>query len=54
MIIQEIIVLLIFALAVAYLIRKFFFKSNSSEASCGSAQCGCSKKAYQNPTNFMA
>jgi hypothetical protein len=40
---QEIIVLIIFALALAYSIKKFFFKSKKSGSVCGSAQCGCDK-----------
>lgn len=40
---QEILVLIIFAFALAYLIKKFFFKSKKSAPTCGSAQCGCHK-----------
>jgi F0F1-type ATP synthase membrane subunit b/b' len=45
--IQNIIVLLIFVGAIAFLIKKFFWKSPISSAkkksskSCGSAGCGC-------------
>ncbi|MBZ9779723.1 FeoB-associated Cys-rich membrane protein [Psychroflexus sp. CAK8W] len=38
---QEIFVLIIFLLAVSYLVKKFFFKSKSKSTACGSGQCGC-------------
>ncbi|WP_081606522.1 FeoB-associated Cys-rich membrane protein [Psychroflexus gondwanensis] len=38
---QEILVLLIFMTAVAFLIKKFFFKSKTASSSCGSGDCGC-------------
>ncbi|WP_371811632.1 FeoB-associated Cys-rich membrane protein [Flavobacterium sp. M31R6] len=39
--IQEIIAFVILVLALAFLIRKFFFKKKSDK-NCGSGDCGCS------------
>jgi len=39
--IQEIIAFSILVIALAFLIRKFFFKKNSNK-NCGGSDCGCS------------
>ncbi|MFO7744059.1 MAG: FeoB-associated Cys-rich membrane protein [Psychroflexus sp.] len=41
MMLQEIIVWLIFLIALGYLVKKFFFKSKKESSACGSSQCGC-------------
>nr|WP_093368411.1 FeoB-associated Cys-rich membrane protein [Psychroflexus sediminis] len=38
---QEILVVVIFFIALGYLIKKFFFKSKKADSACGSSQCGC-------------
>ncbi|MFT5254278.1 MAG: hypothetical protein ACI87N_003346 [Flavobacteriales bacterium] len=39
--IQEIIAFVILALAVAYLLRKYFFKKKKAAGNCGTDDCGC-------------
>ncbi len=45
--VQNILVILVFAIAVGFLIKKFFWKSSLSSAkkksskSCGGTDCGC-------------
>jgi hypothetical protein len=39
--IQEIIAFTALGIALAFLIKKFFFKKNKSDKSCGSDDCGC-------------
>lgn len=38
---QEIIAFGILGIAVAYLIKKYFFKKKKSDKNCGSGDCGC-------------
>jgi hypothetical protein len=38
---QEILVYIALAVALAFLIRKFFFKKKKSGKNCGSDDCGC-------------
>jgi len=38
---QEIIAFITLALAVAFLLRKFFFKKKKNDKNCGSGDCGC-------------
>ncbi|WP_091257481.1 FeoB-associated Cys-rich membrane protein [Flavobacterium omnivorum] len=40
--IQEIIAFAALAVALAFLIKKFFFKKKKSDKNCGSGDCGCS------------
>ncbi|AWI25025.1 FeoB-associated Cys-rich membrane protein [Flavobacterium pallidum] len=39
--IQEILAFSTLALALAFLVRKFFFKKKKSAKNCGSDSCGC-------------
>lgn len=39
--VQEIIAFVILAVAVFYLIKKYFFKNKKSGKDCGSDGCGC-------------
>ncbi|WP_084157725.1 FeoB-associated Cys-rich membrane protein [Flavobacterium frigidarium] len=38
---QEIIAFIILALAVGFLVKKYFFKKKKSSKSCSSDDCGC-------------
>ncbi|MBG6109207.1 membrane protein implicated in regulation of membrane protease activity [Flavobacterium sp. CG_9.10] len=38
---QEIIAFVLLAVALAFLIRKFFFKKKKSDKNCGEDDCGC-------------
>lgn len=38
---QEIIAFIILAVAVGFLIKKYFFKKKKSDKNCGSDDCGC-------------
>ncbi|SDW05451.1 FeoB-associated Cys-rich membrane protein [Flavobacterium degerlachei] len=38
---QEIIAFIILAVAVGFLIKKYFFKKKKSAKDCGSDDCGC-------------
>ena len=38
---QEILAYVTLGIAVAFLIRKFFFKKKKSDKNCGSDDCGC-------------
>ncbi|RTY96001.1 FeoB-associated Cys-rich membrane protein [Flavobacterium sp. GT3R68] len=38
---QEIIAFITLGIAVAFLIKKFFFKKKKSDKNCGSDNCGC-------------
>jgi large-conductance mechanosensitive channel len=38
---QEIIAFIILAVAVGFLIKKYFFKKKKSAKNCGSDDCGC-------------
>ncbi|MGO1728614.1 MAG: FeoB-associated Cys-rich membrane protein [Psychroflexus halocasei] len=39
--IQEILVFIAFAIAVGFIIKKFFWKSKKTAKSCGMSDCGC-------------
>jgi hypothetical protein len=39
---QEIIAFGILGIAIAYLIKKYFFKKKKSDKNCGIGDCGCS------------
>jgi uncharacterized membrane protein YuzA (DUF378 family) len=39
--IQEILAYIILGIAVAFLIRKFFWKKKKSDKNCGNDDCGC-------------
>lgn len=39
--IQEIIAYILLGIAIAFLIKKFFFKKKKSGKDCGSDDCGC-------------
>lgn len=39
--VQEIIAFVILAVAVGFLIKKYFFKKKKTEKSCGTDDCGC-------------
>jgi large-conductance mechanosensitive channel len=41
MMLQEIIAFIILAVAVGFLIKKYFFKKKKSAKNCGSDDCGC-------------
>nr|WP_139262248.1 FeoB-associated Cys-rich membrane protein [Flavobacterium degerlachei] len=41
MMLQEIIAFIILAVAVGFLIKKYFFKKKKSAKDCGSDDCGC-------------
>jgi large-conductance mechanosensitive channel len=38
---QEIIAFIILAVAVGFLIKKYFFKKKKNDKNCGSDDCGC-------------
>lgn len=38
---QKIIAFIILAIAIGFLIKKYFFKSKKSDKNCGSGDCGC-------------
>jgi large-conductance mechanosensitive channel len=38
---QEIIAFIILAVAVGFLIKKYFFKKKKSDKNCGGDDCGC-------------
>lgn len=38
---QEIIAYVILAVAVSFLVKKFFFKKKKNDKHCGSDDCGC-------------
>ncbi|MBP2283531.1 membrane protein implicated in regulation of membrane protease activity [Flavobacterium sp. CG_23.5] len=38
---QEIIAFVLLAIALAFLLRKFFFKKKKSDKNCGEDDCGC-------------
>jgi len=38
---QEILAYITLGIALAFLIRKFFFKKKKSDKNCGSDDCGC-------------
>lgn len=38
---QEIIAFIALGIAVAFLIKKFFFKKKKSDKNCGNDDCGC-------------
>ncbi|MBB1193049.1 FeoB-associated Cys-rich membrane protein [Flavobacterium sp. SOK18b] len=40
--IQEILAFCALAVALGFLIKKFFFKKKKSDKNCGSGDCGCS------------
>jgi len=40
-IIQNILVVLALSAAIVFLVKKFFFKKQPSDKSCGSDNCGC-------------
>jgi hypothetical protein len=40
--IQEIIAFIALGTALAFLLKKFFFKKKKSDKDCGSGDCGCS------------
>lgn len=40
--IQELLAFMALGIALAFLIRKFFFKNKKSDKDCGSGDCGCS------------
>jgi hypothetical protein len=40
--IQEILAFLALGIALAFLIKKFFFKKKKSDKDCGNGDCGCS------------
>ncbi|WP_222617370.1 FeoB-associated Cys-rich membrane protein [Flavobacterium muglaense] len=39
--VQEIIAFVILAVAVGFLIKKYFFKKKKTDKSCGTDDCGC-------------
>ncbi|MBC5837484.1 FeoB-associated Cys-rich membrane protein [Flavobacterium sp. F-392] len=41
MMVQEIIAFVILAVAVGFLIKKYFFKKKKTDKSCGTDDCGC-------------
>lgn len=38
---QEILAFAILGIALAFLLRKFFFKNKNSNSHCGNGDCGC-------------
>lgn len=38
---QEILAYITLGIAIAFLVRKFFFKKKKSDKNCGSDDCGC-------------